>query len=150
MDEGKGATAAEAGDVEALISLTERLTLLIADQAQAFEAGRPQDVAPSIEETSKLAVQYRREAQAVRENPAPVAAASAKDRMRLVRATEAFDAVIARQGRALAAARKITDGLVHAIAGEIANQRAAGATYGPKATKVRDGKPTSVTVNQRA
>ena len=150
MDATPVGTAAEAGDIEALITLTERLTCLIADQAQAFEAGRPQDVASSIEETSRLAAAYRREAQVVRENPTPIAAAALNNRMRLVRATEAFDAVIARQGRALTAAKAVTEGLVHAIAGEIATQRAAGATYGPGATKTSDGKPTSVTLNQRA
>lgn len=150
MDAKPVGTAAEAGDVEALITLTERLTCLIADQAQAFEAGRPQDVAPSIEETSRLAAAYRREAQVVRDNPAPIAAAPLKDRMRLIRATEAFDAVIARQGRALTAAKTITEGLVHAIAGEIVSQRSAGASYGPRGVKKTDKSATSVTLNQRA
>jgi hypothetical protein len=48
-----------------------------------------------------------------------------------MRATEAFDAVLARQARAVNAAKTVTEGLVHAVAQEIAAQRAAPATtYG--------------------
>ena len=50
--------------------------------------------------------------------PAPL-----EQRTRLLRATEAFDAVMERQGRALAAAKTITEGLVNAIAQEVAAQR---------------------------
>ena len=69
---------------------------------------------------------------------------------RLTRATEAFDAVIARHGRALHAAKIVTEGLVHAIAEEIAVQRSAGATYGPRGTKTKPATAASVTLNQRA
>jgi hypothetical protein len=103
---------AAAGRIDELIVLTERLTALIAEQAQAFEAGRPQDAAKHLDEVTLLANIYRMEAQGVRERPDPIAAAPRKDRLRLIRATEAFDAVIARQGRALTAAEPVTAGLV--------------------------------------
>ena len=102
--------------IEALIVLTERLTTLIAEQALAFEARRPHDAALNMEETSRLANRYRQEAQRARVEVKPFADAPLALRAKLVRATEAFDAVIARQGRALGAAMKVTEGLVHAIA----------------------------------
>jgi hypothetical protein len=136
--------------VEQLIALTERLTRLIAEQAVAFEARRPQDAAVNMEETSRLANTYRREAQTLRELPALIAQAPLALRLRLTRATEAFDAVIARQGRALTAAKTITEGLVHAIAEEVANQRTSGAAYGPRGVKTRPSSAASVTLNQRA
>jgi hypothetical protein len=145
----KPGMAAE-GRIEELIVLTERLTALIADQAQAFEAGRPQDAARHIDEISLLANVYRKEAQEVRAKPEPIAAAPRKDRHRLIRATEAFDAVIARQGRALDAAKTVTEGLVHAIAEEIAHQRTSNAGYGPAAAKAKANAATSVTLNRRA
>ena len=43
--------------------------------------------------------------------------------------------MIARQGRALTAAKTITEGLVHAIAHEVAVQRNRGAAYGPTGAK---------------
>ena len=139
-----------ASRIEQLIALTERLTGLIAEQAQAFEARRPQDAALNMEETSRLANVYRLEAQRVRAEIKPFAGAPLNLRARLVQATEAFDAVIARQGRALHAAKTVNEGLVHAIAEEIAIQRTAGAAYGPKGVKNRPLTAASVTLNQRA
>jgi hypothetical protein len=136
--------------VDELIALTERLTALIAEQAQAFEDRRPQDAARSMEETTRLANIYRREAQNLRAQPGLIAGAPKADRQRLVRATEAFDAVIARQGRSLHAAKTISEGLVHAIANEIANQRGANAGYGPAGVKQPNTAATAVTLNRRA
>jgi hypothetical protein len=133
-----------------LISLTERLTALIAEQAQAFESRRPQDAARNMEETTRLANTYRHEAQRVREDPLQLSGAPLALRARLIRATEAFDAVIARQGRALTAAKTITEGLVHAIAHEVAVQRNRGAAYGPTGAKPIGAPVTAVTLNQRA
>ena len=137
--------------LEQLIVLTERLTGLIADQAQAFEARRPQDAALNMEETSRLANVYRREAEQMRANPALFSDAPIKLRYRLIQATEAFDAVIARQGRAIHAAKTITEGLVQAIAHEVANQRTSNAAYGPTGAKpVVPGAATAVTLNRKA
>lgn len=135
--------------VEQLIALTERLTELIALEAQAFEQRRPQDAAAHIEETSKLANMYRHESAKVRQTPKLVEDAPLEQRMRLMRATEAFDAVLARQGRALEAARTITEGLVRAIAEEVASKRASGAGYGPGAAAA-DADARAITLNQRA
>jgi hypothetical protein len=136
--------------IEQLIALTERLTGLIADQAQAFEARRPQDAAANMEETTRLANVYRLEAQKVRSEIKPFADAPLALRARLIRSTEAFDAVIARQGRALEAAKTVTEGLVHAIAEEVTAQRSVGSGYGPKGVKPRADAATAVTLNRRA
>ena len=135
--------------VDQLILLTERLTELVALEAQAFEARRPQDAAVHVEETSRLANLYRHESARVRANPGLVASASLKQRTRLIRATEAFDAVLARQGRALEAAKTVTEGLVRAIAEEVANQRQKGQSYGADATASTAG-ATAITLNKRA
>lgn len=147
-------SAQDAADrVDQLVVLTERLTALIAAQAQAFEQHRPQDAAIYVEETSRLANLYRHESAKVRAHPALIGAASLADRMRLTRATEAFDAVLARQARALEAAKTVTEGLVRAIAAEVAQQRSKGAAegYGPKGE--RTAKPAdgaAITLNKRA
>jgi hypothetical protein len=135
--------------IQDLIVLTERLTALIAQQAQAFEQRRPQDAALNMEETTKLANAYRHEAAKMRANPAEIANAPLEQRRRLIRATEAFDAVIARQGRALTAAKTITEGLVHAIAHEVAAHRNKGAAYGPNGAR-SGAAVTAITLNQQA
>jgi hypothetical protein len=135
--------------VDQLILLTERLTELVALEAQAFESRRPQDAAIHVEETSRLANLYRHESARVRANPDLVASAPLKQRTRLIRATEAFDSVLARQGRALEAAKTVTEGLVRAIAEEVANQRQRGQSYGADATASTAG-ATAITLNKRA
>jgi len=139
--------------VAQLITLTERLSELIAGQAQAFEGHRPQDAAPLVEETSRLANLYRRESAQIRARPDLIAGAPVAERRRLTRATEALDAVLARQSRALNAAKTVTEGLVRAIAEEVAaqRQRTAPDGYGPSGQKT--GKPadgSAITLNRRA
>jgi len=135
--------------VDQLISLTDRLTSLMAQQCQAFEQRRPQDAAAQMEELSKLANIYRHESARVRQTPAMIEDAPLEQRMRLVQSTEAFDAVLARQGRALEAARTVTEGLVRAIAEEVASQRNTGAGYGPGATS-QAGDARAITLNKSA
>ena len=138
--------------VEQLIILTERLTDLIAKEATAFEARRPQDAVPYLQETARLANLYRHESARVRANVQLIASAGLERRHRLIRATEAFDAVLARQGRAVAAAKTVTEGLVRAIANEVADQRPQASGYGPSAGRgaaYRDN-ATAITLNQKA
>lgn len=145
-------TAAEdaAERVEQLILLTERLTSLVADQAKSFEARRPQDAAVQVEETGRLANLYRHESARIRGNPGLIVSADPAQRIRLTRATEAFDAVLARQARAVGAMKTVTEGLVRAIAEEVASQRNKGASYGPGALQTPTAAATAITLNKRA
>lgn len=135
--------------VEQLIALTERLTTLMAQQAHAFETHRPQDAAGRIEEAAQLSNLYRHESAKVRENPAVIAGAPLALRRRLVQATEAFDAVLARQSRALHAAKTVTEGLVQAIAHEVAQHRTSGVGYGPNA-HAQTADARAITLNRQA
>ena len=56
----------------------------------------------------------------------------------------------ARHGRAVEAAKTITEGLVHAIAEEVTAQRSIGSGYGPKGIKPRAEAATAVTLNRSA
>jgi hypothetical protein len=136
--------------VEQLTILTERLTALIAEQALAFEQRRPKDAAALNEETSRLANLYRHESTRVRADVSLVDTAPAPARARLVRATEAFDAVLARQGRALEAAQTVTEGLVKCIAEEVANQRSQASVYGAGGLQSGGAPATAITLNKRA
>ena len=136
--------------VEQLIAISERLTDLVAASCQAFEGRRPQDAIVHISETGQLANIYRHECARVRANPRLIAQAPAAARARLRRATEAFDAVLARQTRAVEAARFVTEGLVRAIAEEVASQRQKGASYGSGGRATPTGAATAITLNQRA
>ena len=132
-----------------LITLTERLTTLIAEQVKAFEEHRPHDAALNAVETGRLANLYRHESLRVQTQPALLAGAPDELRKRLIAATRAFDAVLARHGRAVEAAKTITEGLVRAIAEEISRQRGAVSGYGPKAVQSLRPAP-SLALNRRA
>jgi hypothetical protein len=135
--------------IEALITLTERLTGAIAAQATAFEAHRPQDAAGQMGEVARMANVYRRESADLRETPGLVQGAPLEQRRRLRRAIEAFDAVLARHARALGAAKTVTEGLVRAIAEEVAGNRLSGSGYGPRAN-AKPASATAITLNRSA
>jgi hypothetical protein len=142
--------AQDAADrVEQLIALTERLTEHLAAEVQAFEARRPQDAAARSQETGRLANLYRHESARVKANPSLLAGAPKARKEALIRATQAFEATLARHGRALHAAKTITEGLVRAIAAEVAATRARTANYGPSA-RTPKGDPSAITLNRRA
>ena len=143
-DAAGGANAA----LEAIITLTDKLTGLLADQARAFEQHRPQDAAQALDEVSRLTNIYRTASAHVRSQPNMIENAPDDLRRRLLRATEAFDAVLGRQGRALAASKTVTEGLVRAMAEAIATRRASNAGYGPGIA--RKVPATAITLNRQA
>jgi hypothetical protein len=134
--------------LEAMLEVTERLTHLLAEQARAFEAQRPQDAAADMPEVSQLASLYRAGSEGLRAQPSLLNGLDPALRQRLVRATEAFEAALDRQGRALSASKTVTEGVVKAIVDEIASRRSAGRPYGPGAS--RQPSATAITLNQRA
>ena len=113
-----------------LIALTERLTHRLAEETRCFEARRPQDAAPGVGETQELANLYRRETARLKTDRTLLDGLPSPDRDALIAATQAFEAVLARHQRALEAAKTITEGLVQAIAQEVASARAQGTGYG--------------------
>jgi hypothetical protein len=143
-------TAADAADrVEQLTALTRRLTDLLAEEARAFEARRPHEVAARAEETGRLANIYRHETARIKADPSLIAGAPVEGRRTLIAATETFEAVLARHGRALGAAKAIAEGLVHAIAEEVSNARSAVSPYRPDGRAAK-GEASAITLNKTA
>lgn len=126
----ESATVNARARVRQLTDLTARLTARLVEESKAFEARRPQDAAATLAETQQLANVYRRESAQVKADPSVLSAAPASDRMALVKATEAFEAVLSRHGRAVEAARIVSEGLVKTIVAEIASQRGSPSAYG--------------------
>ena len=137
-------------NVQRLIALTEQLTERMRQDAAAFEARRPLEAAGRIDETQKLANLYRFESDRVRQNPSLIAGASLQLRQRLARASEAFEAALARHGRAVYALKEITEGVVKAIAEEVGRARAATAGYGPGARVATRDMGVAIALNRTA
>lgn len=115
--------------VRQLTALTLRLTERLEAETLAFADGRPQDVASGLAETQEMANLYRRDSAHVKANPALLSGAPLEDRKTLIEATRAFDAVLTRHGRAVDAARQISEGLVRAIAEEVTAARTPASAY---------------------
>lgn len=134
---------------EQLLALTERLTDAIAAETRAFEARRPHEAAAGQAAAAKLAAAYRLESARVKADPSLLSGAAPARREALKAATIAFEAALARHGRALAAAKEITEGLVKAIAAEVAATRAPAAGYGAGGRSPA-GDARAITLNTRA
>lgn len=132
-----------------LARLTQRLTDMLAVEAAAFEAHRPQDVAGQSDEMIQLANIYRHESIRLRADPSLISGADKRARERLIQATQTFEAVLARHGRAVAAAKEVTEGMVQAIVEEVAAARTATAPYGASA-RVAAPDTSAITLNRRA
>lgn len=135
--------------VRQLTRLTEDLTDRLINETRAFEARRPQDVAAGLAETQEMANIYRRELAQLKANPALLAPAPTTDRMALIAVTQAFEAVLARHGRAVEAARIVSEGLVKAIAQEVAAARPPASAYGATG-RAASGDSRAVTLNRTA
>ena len=143
------AAADAQGHVDQLVALTERLTDMLSTETRAFEARRPQDAAPGSAETVRLANIYRHESARIRSDPSLIADAPKARRERLVTATQAFEQALARHGRSVRAAKTVTEGVVQAIAREVASQRSGLSAYGPRA-ETPIGDSSAITLNRRA
>lgn len=142
--------AADAADrVEQLIALTRRLTDRLAEEAEALEARRISQTADRLEETGRLANLYRREVARIKAEPDLIAGAPAVRREALKSAARTFEGVLARHLSALEAAKTLTEGIVQAIAAEVASGRALGTGYGPGA-RAAPGDARAVTLNLRS
>lgn len=135
--------------VRQLTRLTEDLTDRLINETRAFEARRPQDVAEGLAQTQEMANVYRRESAQLKANPALLAPASTNDRLALIAVTQAFEAVLARHGRAVEAARIVSEGLVKAIAQEVAAARPPASAYGATG-RAASGDSRAVTLNRTA
>lgn len=132
-----------------LIALTEQLTARLQNEAEAFDSKRLDAFASGQEETGRLANLYRRETARVKADPALLAGAPADLRKRLADVTRAFEQALSRHAVALDGARRLTEGLVQAVAAEVAASRAQSSAYGPGA-RPPSGDARAVTLNRRA
>lgn len=135
---------------QALLQLTQRLTGLIEQETNLFNARKPQDAMGLQDEKSKLASIYRTEVARARQEPQRFDGAPENIKAALRKATEGFHAALRENGRAVGALKTITEGVVKAIADEAARQRTAGGGYGPGAHQRAPGGGMNIAVNQTA
>lgn len=118
---------------QALIQLTGRLTELLEQETELFEAHMPHKAVEFQAEKTKLATLYRTETKLASKDRGRLAGLDAALKARLKQSTKTFEAALARNGAAVEALKTLTEGLVKAIADEAARQQQSQAGYGPGA-----------------
>jgi len=144
-------TPAESASVRALqlIHLTRNLTERLMVERDAFLARRPQDVAHGMAETQELANHYRRESAHVKAAPEFLKLITPQDRDALIEATQRFETILNEHSQIVDAARHVSEGLVKAIASEVASSRAQGTGYGASG-HATSGDSRAVALNRMA
>jgi hypothetical protein len=112
-----------------MVLLTDHLTDLIARETALMQAREPPLSGAAGDEKARLANLYRQEMTRIGENPALLRGAppAILDALRL--ATARFREALAAHERALIAIKEISEGIVRAIAEEVARQRGGPRSY---------------------
>lgn len=116
--------------VEQLLLVTDRLTELIREESRRIEAREPPLDGAAAEERNRLANAYRLELGRIKQEPSLIAEAPPTQLDTLRAKTTALNAALAQHETALGAVKAVTEGLVQAMAEEVARQRGAMSRYG--------------------
>lgn len=114
--------------VEQLLLMTERLAALAAEETRRIEARSQLDSAET-EEKNRLANAYRLELARIKHDHTLVETAPPALLDKLRRSTVTLHETLAAHELALNAVKVVSEGLVHAMAEEVARQRVSGANY---------------------
>jgi len=130
--------------IERLLVLTERLMKALNEDIAALERGRPREMRSHKPEVQQLTALYTREAQALSNAAMKALPKEAHDR--LVEATARFREVLALHNRVLTRVRNCTEGMIHAIAEDVAKKRHALKPYAPP-TNTKPRAPGAIVYN---
>jgi hypothetical protein len=114
--------------IERLIALTERLTEALAADIAMLERGHARDMRVIAPDMQQLTLLYNREANGV--DIAATKAAPPVMRERLMAVTKRFRETLALHARILTRVKNASEGLIHAIAGDVDKKRSAARPYG--------------------
>lgn len=138
-----------------LIAVTVQLSDLMDQETALLESRRPGETKPIVDAKAKLAAEYAREVRAIARNRALIAGLSPALREELKGATQRFEAKAEAQKRLIGRIRRVTEGVVKAIADEAARKDAAQTGYGAQGaspTPAKSGyaapKPTTLALNE--
>lgn len=115
--------------IERLMALTERLTEALQEDIVALERGRPREMHTPRPEVQQLTALYRNEAAYF--TLAVVNALPQEGRNRLSATTARFKEVLTQHGRVLMRVKTCSEGMIKAIADDVAKKRNAQQPYSP-------------------
>src|SRR5262245_26096158 len=131
---------------EQLVLVTERLTVLVAEDTRRIEARLPPLDGADGEEKTRLANTYRLELARIKHDRSLVEGANPATLERLKTSTVTLHEALAAHELALGAVKLVSEGLVHAMAEEVARQRNGEANYGATGGRAAPVSPTPTVI----
>lgn len=136
--------------LEQLTALTRRLTELMVIETEALKARELDASSKDWEEKENLAHTYRIEMTELTRNPDSILSVPIELRRSLFEATRRFQEVLADHAKALNAMKEISEGLVEAIAKDLAAETAGPASYGATGMNQKTGTSSGFAINAKA
>lgn len=136
--------------VRELLALTRRLLDIMTRETEIITGRRPSEFGPLAEEKGRIAAHYTRELTAARKAPATLEGADPKLLDELRAATKTLQEAIEQQTRLLARLRRVSEGLVKAIADEVAERRRPTLGYGPSASREKGANQPAIAIDSLA
>jgi hypothetical protein len=113
-----------------LLAIAARLVALVRAETEALKARRLDGGSTDFAEKERLAHAWRLEVNQVRADPSVLAGATTAQKAALRDVSRELETVLEGHGQALEAMKTVTEGLVRAIADEVAATRRAPVAYG--------------------
>lgn len=135
---------------EQMVLVTTRLTALIQEETRRIEAREPPLDGAQAEEKTRLANAYRLELTRIKHDRSLIEGAGGDLLVQLRQTTEALNAALAAHEIALGAVKMISEGLVQAMAGEVARLRQGEANYGASGGLSAPSGPTPTLLDRSA
>lgn len=135
---------------EQLLLLTERLTELVLEETRRIDAREPPLEGELGEEKQRLANAYRLELARIKDDKSLIEGAPPKLMATLRERTALLQDMLSVHEIALSAVKLITEGMVHAMAEEVARQQGGDAQYGAHGGLAAPAGPRPAVVDRQA
>jgi len=135
---------------EQLLLATERLTALVIEETRRIETREPPLDGDEAEEKNRLANAYRLELARIKQDRSLIEAAPPSLLQNLRTATERLHIALADHEIALGAVKLVTEGLVQAMAEEVARQRGSAGHYGARGEIAEPASPVPTVLDRNA
>jgi hypothetical protein len=135
--------------VDQLIGIAETLTQFAQAECAAIKARKVPTPGGAQEDMIRMANAFRMEMGHIDADPSLIAAAPKADLARLRRACADLETATAAHRDALEALKQVSEGLMQAMAEEVARQRGSGASYGANGALAASATP-AIALDKRA
>lgn len=136
--------------VERLIDLTERLGGVIGKENELITTRRAREIAPYQAEKTRLAAAYAEEIRAIAADRNRYRGASERLIAKLKQLTREFEDKAAHQRALIDGVKRVSEGLIKAVAEEVQKSAPSGAAYGASAQASHNPAVTSLTRSRSA